>query len=127
MLPRLRQSALLLKLSSPATKAARIPQSRQLTARLIDVARALSLRAALQSWRLQVAKERAFNAMLMLPDDEDFAAVDALESASTGSTTSPSQRWHRAQRFEGEGSRNFSFSGPLSGGIYQPRLGMVEP
>ncbi|CAE7401712.1 gpmA [Symbiodinium natans] len=106
---------------SPAPSAARALQNLQVP-RLLDVVGKLAARAALRAWRLQVAKECAFNAMVLLPQEEDLEALEALDLVSVSSASS-SQRWHRAQRFEGDGIRSFSFSGSLA----QPPPRLQQP
>ncbi|CAE7749388.1 gpmA [Symbiodinium sp. CCMP2592] len=80
---------------------------------------ALTARAVLRAWRLQVAKEMAFNAMLMLPDDqEDLQALEFLGSVSAFSAASPSQRWDR-QHIEGVDQPRLELPA-LSGPLAQP-------
>ncbi|CAE7853573.1 gpmA [Symbiodinium microadriaticum] len=79
----------------------------------------LTARAVLRAWRLQVAKEMAFNAMLMLPDDqEDLQALEFLDSVSAFSEASPSQRWDR-QHVEGVDQPRLELPA-LSGPLAQP-------
>ncbi|CAE7410974.1 gpmA, partial [Symbiodinium sp. CCMP2456] len=88
--------------------------------RHLECLHALTARAVLRAWRLQVAKEMAFNAMLMLPDDQDLQALEFLDSVSAFSGASPSQQWDR-QHVEGVDQPRLELPA-LSGPLAQPLL-----